>query len=321
LEIQEITSKKLVYLKSFELQKENINELTKKIRQTKIIDIEEMSKNINKEREEKKTEQINTVQGVVEEEINKIELLISSLKENYIKLNKDLKELEELKINHTLIENSIIQIGSKINNEKEKIKELELFEYDKSQINKLKTDTTSLKEELQKLENLTETVNKRIKILKFWKEGFSNTGIKSMLIDSAIPLMNRVVSEELEKLTHGKFIVSFDTLSETKSGDIRDKFKVRILNCENGADKHLLLSGGEKRLVDLCCMKALRALSENMYQKKFRITIFDEALDSLDDDNSNIFCKLMKRMSADQSILIITHKTLQQMEVDEVLKL
>jgi len=142
-----------------------------------------------------------------------------------------------------------------------------------------------------------------------------------MLIDSAIPFMNKVVRDELEKVSHGKFIVSFDTLSETKAGDVRDKFKVNVLNCENGCNDHKYLSGGEKRLIDLCCMKALRALMENLFQKRFHITVFDEALDALDDDNSSMFCRLMKQMSSDQNITIITHKMIENLESDLLLKL
>jgi len=201
------------------------------------------------------------------------------------------------------------------------IAKLENYEIDVSNIDNTRKDLKEVKKKIKNAKDLIKDDLNKIKILKFWKEAFSNTGIKSMLIDSAIPFMNRTISKELDTVSHGKFIVSFDTLSETKSGDIRDKFSVKVLNCENGSDDHKLLSGGEKRLIDLCCMKTLRGLSENLYQKKFHITLFDEALDALDDNNSSIFCKLMKQMSSDQNVTIITHKMAQNMEADEVYKL
>ena len=51
------------------------------------------------------------------------------------------------------------------------------------------------------------------------------------------------------------------------------------------------------------------------------MSFFDEALDALDDDNAAMFCRLMKKMSTDQCIVIITHKMFQNMEADQVFKL
>ena len=44
-------------------------------------------------------------------------------------------------------------------------------------------------------------------------------------------------------------------------------FSIMKNNNFNGANKHKALSGGEKRLIDICSMKTLSALVENLYQK------------------------------------------------------
>ena len=162
-------------------------------------------------------------------------------------------------------------------------------------------------------------VKKEMEILEFWKVAFSDSGIKSMLIDSAIPHMNECVSKELEKTAPGKFTVSFDTLSETKSGKIKDKFSINILNNETQSTGHKKLSGGEMRIVDLCCMSALRELAEKLYGKRFFHIFYDEILDSLDDESKQMFCANVKMQSTSgRNITLITHDLPEDVDPDRV---
>jgi len=163
-------------------------------------------------------------------------------------------------------------------------------------------------------------LDRELEILRFWKIGFSDSGIKSMLIDMAIPHMNEAVSAALEKIAPGVFTVSFDTLRETKSGDVRDKFTVNVLHNIKGTDSHKLLSGGEKRLVDLSCMEALRSLVERLYGKRIHNIFYDEVLDSLDEDNRQLFCQVLKMISKDKNVTLITHNTAEDMEPDRIFK-
>ena len=138
--------------------------------------------------------------------------------------------------------------------------------------------------------------------------------------DMAIPHMNESVSKSLDKMAPGIFTVSFDTLKETKAGDIRDKFSVNVLHNIKGTDSHKLLSGGEKRIVDLACMDALRSLVERLYGKRIHNIFYDEVLDSLDDDNRQIFCQNLKLISEDKNVTLITHSAAEHMEPDRIFK-
>jgi DNA repair exonuclease SbcCD ATPase subunit len=107
----------------------------------------------------------------------------------------------------------------------------------------------------------------------------------------------------------------------TKAGDLKDKFNVNIRHNVKGTDNHKLLSGGEKRLIDLCCMKSLRSLSERLYNKKFHNYFLDETTDSLDADSCNSFCQMLRMLSKDQNVAIITHNDPENMEPDRVFKM
>jgi len=302
-------------------KKEDIQESLIKMDISKSKEIKLVSDENEKECYNRKLEQIKKLLSQFSSEKEKLQFSFTELDGKIKGVQNILRSLEE--VQQQINEHDKVIFGNKENIEgkKQQIKEIDSFIYDDTQINSIKILIGDQKNKLYEIENKTASTKREIKILEFWKEAYSDAGIKSMLIDSAIPFMNKVVRDELEKVSHGKFIVSFDTLSETKAGDVRDKFKVNVLNCENGCNDHKYLSGGEKRLIDLCCMKALRALMENLFQKRFHITVFDEALDALDDDNSSMFCRLMKQMSSDQNITIITHKMIENLESDLLLKL
>lgn len=171
----------------------------------------------------------------------------------------------------------------------------------------------------KKMENDINLYQKQIKILEFWKTAFSDSGIKSMLIDSAIPHMNACVRDELEKSAPGMFTVSFDTLSETKSGKVKDKFSVNVLNNKTQSKGHKKLSGGEKRIIDLCCMSALRSLAEKLYGKRFHHIFYDEILDSLDDECKQAFCAHVKSQSTNEcNVTLVTHDLPEDVDPDRV---
>jgi len=308
-------------LADVESEQEVIENKIGDITAVEVVKLSEIEDSVTKDFDKRKMEQIENIEsGLITEQ--------NELQKQYDKLEVDIGEnqIEQGKLEDTekaiqSIDMSIhVEIQTKTMNA-DRISNLQTVTTDESNIVSTRTEIETLTNEKDTLSEQNSSKLRKIEILSFWKEGFSDRGIKSMLIDSAIPLMNRVCREELEKVSGGKFIVSFDTISETKSGDVKDKFAVHVLNCETGADDHKLLSGGEKRLVDLCSMKAIRALQENQYQKVVHVTLYDEALDALDDDNAAVFCRLMKQMSSDQSVNIITHKIFQNMEADRVFKL
>jgi DNA repair exonuclease SbcCD ATPase subunit len=192
---------------------------------------------------------------------------------------------------------------------------------DESKLDSVKSELNELTVEKNNYAASIKKGNKKLEVYKFWKIAFSDKGIPSMLIDGSIPFMNKTIREELTKIAPGKFIVSFDTLSETKGGDIRERFSVNVLNTETGADSHKLLSGGEKRQIDVCCMMVLRKLVENLYDKSFNIILLDEVLDSLDSANSSTFCQNLKALANNKNITLITHSYTQDAESDVVLSI
>jgi DNA repair exonuclease SbcCD ATPase subunit len=250
----------------------------------------------------------------IKESIAKVFETVQSLNTQKDSIQSDLKTAREYAIE---FEKKKALLGDKQN----QLKALNEITIDGSDIKEKENELKELKKQIKSHQKNLVSEQKELEILKFWKAGFSDKGIPSMLIDEVVPFMNQAIKQELEKIAPGKYIVSFDTVSITKGGDLREKFAVNILNVETGADHHRLLSGGEKRQIDVCCMRVLRLLAEKLYQKSFNVTLLDEVLDSLDADNASIFCQHLKALSNGQNITLITHSMLQDAECDKVLSL
>ena len=329
-----------------------IDEYSKEI-DSRIEILQEKSKSESLEYENRKQEidsEINELQNEKRDRLQQMttsyekELLIQEQEHNkkYVQIRSDItdkfsKEIEKLQFKLDSYNEKMNKIESskqsfsdlqmKLNTNKielnyvmNRIQEVSSQTYDESLIDSAEKEKTKTKEKIDsQCENKT-SIERELEIIKFWKIAFSDSGIKSMLIDMAIPHMNESVSKSLDKMAPGIFTVSFDTLKETKAGDIRDKFSVNVLHNIKGTDSHKLLSGGEKRIVDLACMDALRSLVERLYGKRIHNIFYDEVLDSLDDDNRQIFCQNLKLISEDKNVTLITHSAAEHMEPDRIFK-
>ena len=224
------------------------------------------------------------------------------------------QDIDEMQMTITTIERTNLQ---KLLDLKGK----EALEFDDTQIFSYEKKKRLLTIEVENLFNETETKRDDVETFEFWKLAFSSSGIPSMLIDEAVPFMNKKVSEYLDKLTNGRYIVSFDTLAETKKGEFRDKISVNVLDTHTRASSRIQLSGGQTRIIDIATILTLGDLQSNIQDVKFNILLFDEIFDSLDEENIGFVSKVLSNMKVGKSIYLISHRHEDQLEADEVLTL
>ena len=312
-------------LKIFEDKVKSLNVTCDEIRND-INRINKEKENIDNTLRQEYSVEFNKLKNVVsttEYEIkNEIELVNAELKDLNIKYNHEINNLNTIQETNN---NREINIGKmecdiiKYNQEIESLSKPEkLKQYDDMSI-QLEKSIKNTEADLENTKKTHKSLEYTMNVLNFWKTAFSDSGIKSMLIDSAIPHMNECVTEELNRVAPGKFTVSFDTLSETKSGKVKDKFNINIVNNETQSNGHKKLSGGEKRIIDLCCMCALRSLAEKLYGKRFCHIFYDEILDSLDDECKQQFCANVKYQSTNGcNVTLITHDLPEDVDPDRV---
>ena len=159
----------------------------------------------------------------------------------------------------------------------------------------------------------------RSELYEFWKVGFSNSGIKSLILDSVVPFLNAQSNKFSDILTAGEIEIEFNTESPLKSGAVRDKLSVACKKV-SGGDNYGSISGGEKRRAEICQSLAIRELVVSRGAKGINLLVLDEVFDSLDpvgiEKTINLIHELNKRNS---SIFVITHSPNLKDEFDNVI--
>jgi len=328
------------HIKNISLFKEKINEELENSIQLSIKQLEEKTterlKIIKQKYQELKNEKTQKISNVHE----KTETVLKQIKTRMQEITSKLEEELEVKINDKRSKINELKLSLKeLDSAKKELQKLEslIFNYEVaikniqdtiSNLGASKFDDTlllekekALNEDKDNLKTLAENLNKyseEMAILLFWKQAFSPSGIPSMLIDEAIPFMNKKVSEYLDKISNGRYIVSFDTISTTKSGEFRDKINVNVLDTYSKANQRTQLSGGQTRIVDIATILTLGDLQSTLHNVKFNFLIFDEIFDSLDEENISNVSKILRQLSSERSLFIISHRHVDQLEVDSL---
>ena len=257
--------------------------------------------------------------------VNLIEEIIKQEEAQRVELYKEEDELGgKKKVQDETIaelhqsETAMTSLNQTLEELKTRLKETEAEVFDSTELDEALNNLMEIDKAIKSIEEENTSLSEEATVVSFWKTGFSSTGIPSMLIDDAIPFMNKTVSEYLEQISNGRYLVSFDTLDETKSGQFRDKISVRVLDTETRANSRVQLSGGQTRVIDIAAILTLGDLQEEIQKIKFNILLFDEIFDSLDDENITYVSKVLRKLTKDKALFIISHRHVDQLEADDV---
>ena len=309
----EIKSKFIQILRDLGLEKLSTNTILNSMNDKQKDEIESAETIIragfNKKLEEvRKKYETDNVEPL--DKIESIKSAISSINSEIEKINNNIKTIEHNNDLEKELNNKILVLSNDIEKLNNKIKN-----YKDNEISKLiKEYETNLKEYKTKAKESKDNLS----IAKFWKEAFSDTGIRALLINESIPVLNKKASE-LSKLTEN-LIISFDSQHELKSGDYKNKFSINALNTKNLSSLEEF-SGGEDRLVSVIVLLSLRYLLETMYGISINLYLFDEILDGIDPNKSQNITRMLRKLSETSSVIFISHTLRNFIETDETLSL
>lgn len=250
----------------------------------------------------------------IDSEINKLKNQIHKCNSDKSKIESDILSLKNLEDMFVSKKNDLVVKNNMLKN-------IKIRSFDDSIIDSYKLKNKILKSKIDSGKKRSIEIIEMTKVYEFWKVAYSSIGIPSMLIDESIPFMNKRVSYYLDKLTSGRFTLSFDTMRENKSGEFKDKISIHLVDNHTHANSRTKLSGGQTRLIDIATILTLYDLQCYIQDIKFNVMIFDEIFDSLDEDNIRYVSILLKSLILDKSIFIISHRHIDQLEADNELNL
>ena len=125
-----------------------------------------------------------------------------------------------------------------------------------------------------------------------------DTGIKSRIIKQYVPIMNKLINKYLAAM---EFFVDFN---------LDEDFKETIRSRHRDEFSYASFSEGEKMRIDLALLFTWRAIAKLKNSASTNILIMDEIFDSsLDTQGTDEFLKIIKELTSDTNIIIISHKT------------
>jgi len=143
---------------------------------------------------------------------------------------------------------------------------------------------------------------------RFWVNGFSNAGVKSVLLERTIPFLNDRANTYMEALCGGSARIVFSTQMELASGETREKFNVDV-QYANGGSTVKQVSGGELRRADIAVLLALGDLAASRSLAPVRMRLMDEPFDNLDAVGKERVVEMLKKHVEPNvgTLLVMTH--------------
>lgn len=154
--------------------------------------------------------------------------------------------------------------------------------------------------------------------VSFWVDGFGNQGLKSLMIEAEIPAINRKATTYAQTLLGDGAIVRLSATSKLKSRDLfREKLDVEgsIPGCTlsyAGASK------GQRKRMDLALLLAFRDIVSARNTKSFDQLFVDELFDGLDVTGTACVSDLLRELSTDFPVGLITHNNALKLIADRV---
>lgn len=136
---------------------------------------------------------------------------------------------------------------------------------------------------------------------------FSNTGVKSHVLDLVTPFLNEQGNQYLATLSGPDMGLEFDTQTKNKDGSVSDKFDLKVFN-RAGGENYQSQSEGEKKRADLSVALAIQDLVQNRADSNTNYVVYDEVFDALDEVGcENVITLLRERARVVGTIYVITH--------------
>lgn len=153
-------------------------------------------------------------------------------------------------------------------------------------------------EDLRKLEESKASNRQHRQTLNAAQTLLKDTGIKSRIIKQYVPVINKLVNKYLAAM---EFFVEFH---------LDKDFKETIKSRHRDDFSYDSFSEGEKMRIDLALLFTWRAIAKMKNSASTNLLIMDEIFDSsLDSSGTDEFLKIIKELTSDTNIIIISHKT------------
>ena len=144
-------------------------------------------------------------------------------------------------------------------------------------------------------------------LLEDLREAFGKRGVPAMIIETAVPELERYANDLLTRISDGRLNVRIETQRETKAGDLREALDI-IISDELGSRAYELYSGGEAFRINFAIRIGLSRLLAQRAGAQLRSLFIDEGFGTQDARGREQLVAAINSIQDDfELILVITH--------------
>ncbi len=138
-------------------------------------------------------------------------------------------------------------------------------------------------------------------------KAFSKQGVQALLIETAIPEIEREANRLLGRMTGNQMHVSFEMQRTTKQGTVSETLDIKIADAL-GTRSYDAFSGGEAMRINFAIRVALSRMLAGRAGSRLETLIIDEGFGALDTEGRERFIEAISSVQDDfKRILVITH--------------
>lgn len=161
---------------------------------------------------------------------------------------------------------------------------------------------------IQKLQAEIAPQQEQINLYQILQEAYSVKGIQQLLLQKAIPEINRLANELLARLTNNLFSLSIETEQQTNKGTTTQTLEILICDANANSRPYETFSGGERFRIDFALRLALSKYLAAASGTPIKMLVIDEGFGTQDQTGIDMMIEAINQVSDNfEKIILITH--------------
>lgn len=256
-------------------------------------------------------EQLNSENDSLSSKLEKSEARLTKIKKDILYADEKKEEMDNLsyernkqqrRINNA--QETIKEMQESINLYNKQIDELKKRKKDNKLLNSLNERIVECDKQIDELTKRLLPITEEIDMIRFWQFNMGKSGFMTYLANKSVKIIEGITNSYLRKfgVDISVLINGFKIL---KSGEVREKIDVFVLNDGITAEQFLAKSGGERGRVTLAGVLGIQHLINlSTNGRGLNLLLFDECFHGMDSRGQENIIKIFERMGI--TILVIT---------------
>ncbi len=170
-----------------------------------------------------------------------------------------------------------------------------------------RTRLTALNAKLEANRDTERTLTEEVDVFTSLTEAFGPSGVQALLMDQALPDLQRDANAMLDRMTGGRIQVAFTTQRPKKDGGVIETLDI-IISDDLGMRPYEMYSGGERFRVDFAIRIGLARLLAARAGAALPTLIIDEGFGSQDSEGIDRLMEAIYTIRDDfRLVLVVTH--------------